>query len=79
MIDCFLMIQETTTALLAKPQNHKILQEKGMDNMDIVVLGHICKLLQVFHHTQELLSSEKTPMFLLVVPAYELIFQILRG
>jgi hAT family C-terminal dimerisation region len=69
---------QVVTAFLAKPRNHDILREKGLNSADLAVLGHIIQVLLVFHRAQELLSSERTPTLALVLPAYELIFQILR-
>jgi hypothetical protein len=36
-------------------------------------------VLFAFHHAQELFSSERTPTLALVLPAYELLYQILRS
>jgi hypothetical protein len=42
-----------------------------------VVLTDICDVLAVFHHAQELLSSERTPTLSLVLSSYEILIQIL--
>ncbi|PVF91222.1 hypothetical protein CPB86DRAFT_853707 [Serendipita vermifera] len=66
MIDRFLTMQQVVKAFLAK--NYMILCEKGLSPTDIEVLCHVHKILQVFNHVQELLSSERTPTLSLVLP-----------
>jgi hypothetical protein len=64
---------------LSEDRNEEIKDKHALKATDLVVLTDIRDVLKVFHHAQELLSSERTPTLSLVLPSYEILIQILRA
>jgi hypothetical protein len=53
----------------------KELDNHQLNATEIMLLTEIEEILSLFHTTQELLSSERTPTLAVSLPAYELILQ----